>query len=135
MFILENKNLIILRPSSARQVFGSFSNGINFFNEEALSAGRRKAILKAGILLLALSCIGYVVFTGTIVSNNVKRTELLKKYEAESRALEIVRSELIEGNAVITIDYLNSLGYRETKNLNVIKRTNNVAGKEFNSYQ
>ena len=85
--------------------------------------------------MLIISVMCYILLSGAIVTNNLKRVELVRELNAESRALEGVRSELIAGNATLTIDYLGALGYKETKNLNILKRTNNVAGNNTKSYQ
>ena len=108
---------------------------MDFFQDEALSIAKRRAILKISLVVLASAAVGYMVVSGTIVNNNLKRAALAKEFETESRALDGVRQELIDGSSVITIDYLNAMGYKETKNLNILKRTNNVAGKDFYSYQ
>ena len=135
MFIIQSKNLILNSPASARQIFSSFSNGINFFRDEVLSMSRRKAILKTGLFIFAVAAVYYVLLSGAIVGNNLKKVALTRELSTESRALDAVRSELIAGNSALTIDYLGTLGYKETKNLNVLKRTNNVAGNRIKSYQ
>jgi len=127
MFIIQSKNLILNSPASARQIFSSFSNGINFFRDEVLSMSRRKAILKTGLFIFAVAAVYYVLLSGAIVGNNLKKVALTRELSTESRALDAVRSELIAGNS--------ALGYKETKNLNVLKRTNNVAGNSIKSYQ
>src|SRR3989344_9686124 len=105
------------------------------YESPVLYAAKRKAILKTGLFMLIISVICYILFSGAIVTNNLKKTELVRELNAESRVLEGVRSELVAGDAMLTIDYLGGLGYKETKNLNILKRTNNVADNNTKSYQ
>jgi len=94
------------------------------YESPVLYAAKRKAILKTGLFMLIISVICYILFSGAIVTNNLKKTELVRELNAESRVLEGVRSELVAGDAMLTIE-----------NLNILKRTNNVADNNTKSYQ
>ena len=103
---------------------------------EDLPFAKRKVILKSNLILIFLSALIYMYFSGEIVSDNLQNIRLSKQYQNESMELTKVKSSLVEANRPITIEYLAGQGYRENKNLSIIRRNNNVAeNTEFNYYQ
>ncbi len=138
------KNLIAYRPSLTKNLFGTFFNGVNFLKQsqrviaavDALPYARRKAILRINLALIAGFAVFYLFLSGSIVSGSSEKISKTKAYESFARELDSVRAKLLYADAGFSIGFFEERGYYETKNLNVIKRTDNVAAKEkSNTYQ
>lgn len=101
-----------------------------------LPYAQRKAILKINLAVLAGLAVFYIYLSGAIVSGNVEKIGKTKDFESASRGLDNARAKLLAEDTRFSIGLFEEQGFYETKNLNVIKRINNVASKkEFNTYQ
>ncbi|OGF61856.1 hypothetical protein A2662_01245 [Candidatus Giovannonibacteria bacterium RIFCSPHIGHO2_01_FULL_45_33] len=101
-----------------------------------LPHAQRKAILKTNLAVLAGLAVFYIYLSGAIVSGNVEKISKTKDFESASRELDNIQARLLAADARFSIGLFEEQGFYETKNMNVIKRINNVATKkEFNIYQ
>lgn len=138
------KNLIAFRPGFTKNIFSSFSYGVNFLEQsqrvvvsaDSLPFVKRKAILKTNIVLLVASAVFYVYLSGSIASGNVEIIQKSNFLERASGEFDKTQASLLSANSGFNTGLFEKMGFIETDNLNVIKRSNNVATKEaYSPYQ
>lgn len=103
---------------------------------DALPYAKRKVILKTNLVLLAGIAVLYVYLSGTIVSGNLEKMNKAKELAKVSGELDRVQAGILSADTGLSMGFFTEKGFIETKNLNVIKRINNVAAtEEINTYQ
>lgn len=88
---------------------------------------RRKTVLKSLILsFFALASI-YIYFVGMLISQNALRQNLSQTLEKASTSGVQLESVLVKKNEEKNLDYFLAAGYEKSKNLEVLRKTSNVA--------
>ncbi len=96
---------------------------------EDLNFRKKKNILKnLAVIFIALAAF-YVYLTGTIVAQNLKQSDLTKALYKSNLESAVAESAFINEGYGKGMEYFIARGYEEPKNLEVIKKAENVAVK------
>lgn len=94
---------------------------------EDLNFRKKKNILKNLAVIFIVLVAFYVYLTGTIVAQNLKRSDLTRALYKSNLESAVSESVFISESYDKNVEYFKARGYEEPKNLNIIRTAGSVA--------
>jgi len=94
---------------------------------EDLNFRKKKNLLKNLLFIFIALAAFYVYLTGTIVVQNLKRSDLTKTLNKNNLESIAAESVFISESYGKSVEYFKARGYEEPKNLNIIRTAGSVA--------
>ncbi len=97
-------------------------------------AEQKKTLIKSGLIFFAIISVLYIYLVGSVVADTAMLNKMQISQKQEMQRLGETESRALSQNQNLTVPYFLGQGYEEPKNLDVIRRKQNVAKNSLSSF-
>jgi hypothetical protein len=94
---------------------------------DSWSLKEKKLFIEISLVILGITVVSYLCMLGLLVENHSKEVSLSKTLKNELHLAQDAESQSIFKKSTIDTAFFKTAGFEESKGLDVLKRTQNVA--------